>query len=313
MRTAELNRSRRLGCEYEFALIDSGQATQAREMIAAVLTANGLSAVARSYSSFPLQPPHVLAVEQDCSVGSQHRWRSVPHVPVELKTKVLSGIDEWETIVPTALDIVREIGARIVVQAGHHVHIAVSEVAERPQVIRSIYNLFHRFEPVIFGLVAPSRSKSTYCRRLPDQSKLLHGCRRLPQFQTALSDFNRYYAVNFTNLFGANPHLELRYHQATLDPVKARHWLRFCLQMVEHAVRRNCQAAKVQVSRNRKGLDKLLTTCGFKANSRIYKKVCPELRETGRFLLLNRWRTFNPPERRPSADDNEGLQWSSDL
>ena len=53
----------------------------------------------------------------------------------------------------------------------------------------------------------------------------------------------RYSALNLTHLFKDAPHLELRHHHGTLDPNKARHWLRFCLRLVDHAIQRSCQAA----------------------------------------------------------------------
>lgn len=314
MRTAELNRSRKLGVEYEFSIpvLSTGTAHAAREVLASVLTQNGLPTVARPYCQTPLQPPHVLAVEHDASIGGENTWRGITWIPVELKTKILSGIDEWEQIVPQALTICSYLGGRATVRAGHHVHLGIPEVQSDPSIIRSLFNLFHRFEPVIYGLVPPSRRTSGYCRPIPSElSKLLHSCCSLRDYQRALV-FDRHQGVNWTTLFSAEPHLELRYAGATVDEVKARHWVRFCLQMVEHAVRRNCQATPTQVARDRRGIDKLLTTCGFKANSRIYGKVSKELRETGRYLLLNRWRKFNPTQRQGHQPE-EGLTWASDL
>jgi hypothetical protein len=167
------------------------------------------------------------------------------------------------------------------------------EAQEKPSTIRSLYNLMHRFEPVIIdGLLAPSRRQNGYCCRLEDRSRLLHSCHSLASFRRALAHWDRRHGLNLTHIFEENPHLEFRYHQATLSPEKARHWLRFCLQMVQHAVTRNCQAAKEQVPCTRQGLEKLLITTGLKSNSGIYQKVSKELRETGRYLLLDRFRKF---------------------
>jgi hypothetical protein len=45
----------------------------------------------------------------------------------------------------------------------------------------------------------------------------------------------------------------------------------------------------------KEGLRKLLTTCGFKVNTKVYAKVAPELRQTGRYYLLKRWKQLNAP------------------
>ncbi len=295
MLAAELNRGRKLGCEYEFSIpvVGRGESYAAQETIAQVLTANGLPAISRGYSHSPISPPYVLAVENDSSVCGEDRYRGVSYAPIELKTKILAGIDEWESIVPKALEICAYLGGRAVQTAGHHVHMSFPEAQEKPSVIRSLYNLMHRFEPVIIdGLLAPSRRQNGYCRRLEDRSRLLHSCHSLSSYQRELSNWDRRYGLNLTHIWEQNPHLEFRYHQATLNPDKARHWLRFCLQMVQHAVTRSCQAANEQVPCTRQGLEKLLITCGFKSNSGIYNKVSAELRETGRYLLLDRFRKF---------------------
>ena len=36
----------------------------------------------------------------------------------------------------------------------------------------------------------------------------------------------------------------------------------------------------------------MLIACGFKPNNGIYHQVCPELRQTGKYLL-GRWKHFN--------------------
>ena len=292
---AEVNTTRALGVEYEFALpiTGGGGATEAQNMLANVLTANGLPAMARGYSHSPLPAAYALAVEYDASVQGENRFAGVTYAPIELKTKILTGMEEWEAVVPKALEICRYLGGRATVTAGHHVHVGIPEVRRHPTIIRSLYNLFHRFEPVILGgLVAPSRRQNNFCRSMPDRSKLLHSCRTLRCFQRALSGWDRHYGLNLTHLFEPAPHVEIRHHHSTLDPVKARHWLRFCLRMVDHAVERSCQAGE-QVACDRQGLENLLVTVGFKPNSRIYSKVAPDLRETGRYLLMDRWRKLH--------------------
>jgi hypothetical protein len=202
---------------------------------------------------------------------------------------------EYERIVPKTLEILRALNCKVNSSTGHHIHIGFQEVNADPRIIRSLYNLIHRFEIVIFSLVSASRRSNSYCRSLPDVSKMLHPCRKLPCFQVALGHFERYQALNWSNLFNDDgaPRVEFRYHQGTLDAVKAVHWARFCTQILNHAATRSCQASPEQVPATKAGLQKLLTTVGFKVNTRVYSKVWPELRQTGRYYLLKRWKQLN--------------------
>ena len=291
---AEINRDRTLGVEHEFYLpvIGGHHQMDIQRQVAAVLCANGIRAIARNYDHSILPPNVDVAVENDGSINGTVVWQGVYHAPIEVKTRILR-YDEWEAIVPKTLQIIQFLGGRTNSTCGFHVHLGLPEINERPAIIRSLYNLFHRFEPVILGsLVSPSRKGNGYCQRMEDQSRLLHTCKTLSDYRRALRHWQRYYGLNLMPLWGEDPHLELRYHQGTLDPEKARHWIRFCLQMVEHAVTRSCQAAKDQVPDDKSGINKLLTTCGFRQQHGIYEKVSAELRETGRYLLLKRFRHF---------------------
>jgi hypothetical protein len=218
--------------------------------------------------------------------------------------------DEWENLVPKALDICRYMGARVNKSCGHHVHLALDEVHARrpgPKVIRSLFNIVRRFEPVIFGLVAPSRRTSQFTRPLPDRSRLFHDCHNIRSFRQAVGRWERYYGLNLVNALASEPHVEFRYHHGTLEVEKARHWLRLCLQVVQHSVTRNCQAAERQVENSRKGFDALRYTLGLKSNIGIYAKVSDELKETGKYFL-KRWKHFNEPAS-ISGEEEKGTQY----
>lgn len=77
MLSAEIDRSRRIGTEFEFALpqIGTGTGDDVRRTLAEVLTANGLPAVARGYSHRPLPDGIDLAVEYDASVRGRAATR----------------------------------------------------------------------------------------------------------------------------------------------------------------------------------------------------------------------------------------------
>lgn len=293
MRIAELNRNRRMGCEFEMTvpIVGSGSGHDVQQTLATVLSANGVAAVARGYSHARITNADV-AVEYDSSVRGESRYDGIRWHSVEVKTRILNGIDDWERIVPRTLDICRYMGARINRSCGHHIHVDFPEALSRPTKIRSLYNLTHRFEPVIYGLVAQSRQNNGYARRMPDRSRHLHGCRSRRSFERALRGWNRQCGLNLTHVDKAQPRVEFRYHQGTLDPEKARYWMRFVNRLVEHAVARNCQAAAEQVANTRKGLDALRYTIGLRSNAGIYPKVSAELRETSKYLL-QRWKHFN--------------------
>ena len=289
---------RTIGGEYECTvpLIGQGGLVDVQRQIAAILNANEIRATFRPYSHAPIPPNIDIVVETDSSVHGESRVAGITWIPLEVKTRILYGLQEFERIVPRTLDILRTLNCRVNTSTGHHLHIGVPEVDSDPRVIRSLYNLVHRFENVIFGLVSPSRRDNSYCRPLADVSKLLHNCRKLPCFELALGRFERYQALNWSNLFDScgSRRIEVRHHQGTLDAIKALHWARFCTQLVNHAATRSCQASPEQIPATKDGLRKLLTTCGFRVNTKVYSKVCPELRQTGRYLL-KRWKQLNGP------------------
>jgi len=275
-------------------LVGAGSGTDVQRTLASVLTANGIRAIAREYSHAPVPPGIDLAVEYDGSVVGESKWAGIQWFPVELKTRVLNGIDDWEAICPKTLEIARYMGGRVNLSCGHHLHLGFDECKQDPRTVRSLWNLFHRYDQVLFGLVAPSRRHSNFCRPMPSITKLLHGAHSRLTIRRALSSYDRYAALNLVNLFADEPHLEIRHHGGTLDLIKARYWLRFCLRLVDHAVQRSCQAAPAPLPNDRKSLEKLLITCGLKINSRVYAQVAPELRETGKYVLKT-WKKFNGP------------------
>lgn len=294
MLIAELNLSRRMGAEYEMTVprIGSGTGTHVQQSIADCLSANGVRAIARNYQHTPVPSNCDVAVESDSSIHGESRFRAVNWCPVEIKTRILNGVPDWEAVVPRTLEIARYMGARVNRSCGHHLHIDFPEAREIPTKIRSLYNIVHRFEPVLYGLVAPSRRTNGYARPMEDRARLLHGCRSLTCLHRALSHWNRQSGLNLTHLFGPEPRIEFRYHGGTLDAAKARQWMRLVNRLVEHSVTRSCQAARQQVACDRKGLDAFRYTIGLRPNAGIYSKVAPELRETSRYML-RRWQTLN--------------------
>jgi len=67
------------------------------------------------------------------------------------------NLEEWEAVVPATLLIVAYLGGRVNTTCGHQLHISFDEYQANPNVLRSLANVFWRFEPVIYGLVSSSR------------------------------------------------------------------------------------------------------------------------------------------------------------
>ena len=301
MLTADINRSRKIGVEFEMTvpLVGSGSGHDVQRTLATVLTANGIRSVARGYSHDPIPTGVDLAVEFDSSVRGETRYAGVSWHAVEIKTRILGGLDDWERVVPKMLDIAKYMGARVNQSTGHHVHVSLPEVAAKPKAIRSLTALVSRVEPIIYGLLAPSRCRNNYCMPLGGRLPDLRACKTVADFQDRLRGQSRYYGCNLTHVTDDAPRVEYRYHQGTLDAAKARHWLRFLLQLTEHAATRNCQTLAEPLPNDRGGFERMATSVGLRVNNKIYTKVSPELTETASYLL-RRWKHFNgQPSRQP--------------
>jgi len=64
------------------------------------------------------------------------------------------------------------------------------------------------------------------------------------------------------------------------------------MAMLDHAIRRSCQAAPESLPNTRKNFDALVTTIGMKPRSGIYSQVDPALRASAK-ALLKTWKKFN--------------------
>ena len=144
-------------------LVGTGNGLDVQRTIASVLTQNGIRSCARPYSHAPVPAGFDLAVESDSSVQGETKYEGISWFAIEIKTRILNGIDEWEQIVPKMLDLARYLGARVNSSTGHHVHLSLPEAVENPKVIRSLTALVTRIEPVVYGLLAPSRKRCGFC------------------------------------------------------------------------------------------------------------------------------------------------------
>jgi hypothetical protein len=292
MLKAVLNKNRKLGVEFEMFLPRLGAAsgTDVQNSLAQILSSNGLPAIARSYSSSPLPAGYDFAVEYDTSIQGTWTWNNVPFAPIELKTRILNRIDDFDSKVVKALNICQDLGAKTNSTTGFHLHCGFPEIQENPRHMASLYNLFLHFEPLVFSILAPSRTNNQYCLAISEGKNYLDRCKTMDDYRRLLGNRSRKHGLNLIHLFGSQPHIEFRYHHGTTNPDKARNWVVFCLAMVEHAIRRNIRAMD-QLPKSRTNLEKVLIACGFKVNNNTYSQVCSEIRSNGKWLL-ERFYTF---------------------
>ena len=213
-----------------------------------------LSAIARNYSHADV--PTDFAIETDSSLSfADCPYEGVRIASLEVKTRILNGVTDFGGVVPKALELMSWIGCRVNQTTGLHVHISIPEIRDEPRVIRSVYNLIHKYQYVLFGLCPQSRLTSRYCQPLSTAPALLKGCRTMRCFKQALSSLDRHHLVNFEHLFGSDtPRIEFRLFASTLNKTKALNSVRLVCGLVDHAVRRSVQAVSEPLTNDRRAL-----------------------------------------------------------
>jgi len=284
---------RNLGVEIEAVVgyLGLGGNSEIQQSLSELFRHNGLTSNSRGYSHAAVTTD--VCVETDSSLNFENcPFQGVRSASLEVKTRILNDAADAERVLTKALDIMRFVGCRVNTTTGMHCHASIPEALSDPRIIKSLYNLIHKYQFVLYGLCPPSRLTSTYCKPLPAASNPLRGCRTMRCFGRALAHLDRYYLVNFTHLWGDVPRVEFRLFASTLNATKCVNYVRLVCGLIDHACRRSVQAVAEPLPNNRKSLESMLVTCGFKVNTGIYSKVAPEMRETGRWLLA-RWFEFN--------------------
>ncbi|MCX5658339.1 MAG: hypothetical protein NTW19_01285 [Planctomycetota bacterium] len=122
-----------------FPLIGTGGTEDVQRAVAQALTSNGLPSVVRGHSSSLIPPGYDLAIEVDASVRGERRYEGIAWFPIEVKTRILNGVTDWEAIVPKTLEICQYLGGRVNHTTGHHMHVSFEEAKIDFRAIRSIY------------------------------------------------------------------------------------------------------------------------------------------------------------------------------
>lgn len=294
MLTAELNKTRKIGIEIECVLADTSGATryQVQQRLATIFTANGLPSVAREYSHEPVPEGMVLCIEYDSSlVGNHEGWNGLTFHQLEIKTKPLNGLTEYLAVIPKMVKLASFLNLQVNKSCGLHVHLDTSEEVQNPTFIKSLLNLAYRFEPVIYGLVPPSRKNCGYCAPLPDLRESWSRCRNRMSYQRLLAGWARYTGVNMNHVLSDNSRIEFRWGGSSLDAEKITSWVVMLNRLVDAATTRNAQTPREQVENNRAGLQKMLVTLGLLTNTRVWtasKDLAPYRR-----YIIRRWKQLN--------------------
>jgi hypothetical protein len=294
MLTAELNKTRRIGIEIEAVVADiSGASRMAvQQRLAEIFASNGLPSIAREYSHEPVPPGKVLCVEYDSSlVGHSDGWNGLSFHALEIKTKPLAGFDEFLAVVPKMVRLGAFLNLQVNKSTGLHVHLDTAEEVRNPRFIRSLLNLVYRFEPVIYGLVPPSRKSCGYCQPLPDFRQSWSRCHSELGYRRLLAGWSRYTGINLCHILSDNSRVEFRWAASSLDAEKITGWVAFLNRLVDAANTRNCQTPHEQVENTRAGLHKMLVTLGLLQNTRVWT-VGKDLAPVRRFLI-RRWKQLN--------------------
>lgn len=294
---ASINLQRKIGIEIEVVvpIIGRGDNQDVQQLLANILTNQGIRAFSRSYSRRPLPPDCQFAIEHDASLRDESKYQGLRWSKIEAKTGPMIW-EEVERFLPPALEIIRYVGARCNASTGLHVHHHLPEVKEHPLVVRNLQHLWWRFHLAMYGLVAPARKSNQYCRPpRQDDAKLFDDAVTYEQLATTAARTDRFQGLNFTNLSDRDRMtVEWRIHGGTTDWPKIKAWVLATQRWVEHAVVRSCHYKPEPIPNTQAGLNSLLVTTGLKPNSRIYNKVDKELRQVGKYLL-RRWKHFNLP------------------
>ena len=291
-----ISETRNLGVEIECVvpIIGRGDNSDVQELLAQVLSNQGINAVARPYSHSPIPAGCKVVVEHDSSLRDESKYAGLRWSKIECKTAPLTYRELEQVLLPT-LDVVNYFGARVNASCGLHVHHHLPEVLDRPQVVRSLQHLWWRFHQVMYGVVAPSRRSNSYCcPPRAEEAKLYDHCTSYRKLCDKLMRAQRHSGLNLTNLTNQERlTVEWRIHHGSTDARKILHWVLATQKWVNHAATRNSHYRPAPMPNTREGINALLVTTGLKSNSHIYSTIDKDLRQVGKYLL-RRWKHFNP-------------------
>ena len=292
---ANVNLTRPLGLEFEMLCpVTEGKSRyEYQQALARILTSNGISALARSYSTTPLPFGFAAAVEFDDSLMPPQTYHGIDWANLEVKTRKLAGLNEFDRFVPRMLDICKFLNCGTNASTGLHVTLGVAQEAADPAFLRSLLNLLWRFEPVLYALVQRGRATCGFAAPMPDLRHVWAGAAQERSRRELLAHWQRTCGINIRSMLApqrpGGERIEFRMHEGTLDADETRHWVVLLNRLVDHAATHLCKTPAAQTQNDRTGLEKMFVTTGMKPNNRLYPVVSAELAETRRYLI-GRWR-----------------------
>jgi hypothetical protein len=192
----------------------------------------------------------------------------------ELVAPVFAGASGIEQI-QKALRVLMANGCRVNKKCGFHVHIGVRAdearmpgyVGENIGFFKNLLRLYKRFEPVIDGLLAPTRRGpyANYCGGLFFRDEDIDRITSIADLRNHSVARDKFKKVNLLTYWRQGT-IEFRHHQGTVDPNKAAKWISFLLRMVDAASKKSAEEITYPVPT----LDSLLELIGLEANEAGY-------------------------------------------
>lgn len=145
--------------------------------------------------------------------------------------------------IDTVCEILSLEGATVNRTCGLHVHVGARDLGV--PALKSLAMLYADAEDVIDSLLPPSRraDNNRYCRSIKANYNLsrLGRAEDVNAITTAIYG-DRYVKLNFAS-YWRHGTVEFRQHSGTVDPIKIKNWVHFCVKMVKAA-----QAAPITVA-----------------------------------------------------------------
>lgn len=150
----------------------------------------------------------------------------------EIVSPILTGANGFEQV-KKVCDAAKAAGCKISKRCGFHVHVGARN--EGLEFFKQLAKLYRKYEPVIDGLVAPSRraSSNQYCGPMRWQDTRFETANTVNQLLYVI-DGGKFVKLNY-HAWARQGTVEYRQHQGTLDAHKAIQWVKFCLRMTATA------------------------------------------------------------------------------
>ena len=248
---------------------------------------NVMTYICGDHSSWRMPAGYDFIIKSDGSISpsdGNYKYHTAEIItkPMTYRASHISKLDRL-------LKLLNKLGCEVNRSTGFHVHHGITPDELTLPFLKSLYNLCYRYEPVIYGLVAPSRATNHFCEVLPSKSRVA----KVDSFQDFMGKTGRQrYGCNFSALTKDRNRstIEFRYHHGTLDFKKIMSWMIFTQKLIEHSKNRFC-GSKNRVQNDKASLYNLLYTIGMKANSKIYPKVNSEILDASAYLV-DTWKKF---------------------